>query len=71
MDKLFSLFTPIGLAAIEYAVQEAMRVDLSHDEFATLLHLANLARCTGESTLGAEDYPAIAAQVFEALERVN
>lgn len=37
MDKLFSLFTPIGLAAIEYAAQEAMRVDLSHAEFATLL----------------------------------
>lgn len=71
MDKLFMLFTPIGLAAIEYAAQEAMRVDLSHAEFAALLHLADLARCTGESIIGEEDYPALAAQVFESLESVN
>lgn len=70
MDKLFMLFTPIGLAAIEYAAQEAMRIDLPHAEFATLLHLADLARCTGEATLG-DDYPALAVQVFEALESVN
>ena len=72
MEKFLSLLTPVGLAAMEYALQEAMLDDptLNDLSFTILLSLSEAVRKQGIATIG-DDYPALACLVSEALETVD